>query len=110
MTLKKWVHDPLILGNDQPCFTGQKETPGHSRGFLGIGFEAAKPQDWRLCLCDLPMPRPPQGGSEASEASVRRHEPGICSGGEHPSHPDSFFADTPWNLREPRSYGYPQFT
>ena len=28
MTLKKWVHDPLILGNDQPFLKGQKETPG----------------------------------------------------------------------------------
>ena len=28
MTLKQWVHEPLILGNDQPFFKGQKETPG----------------------------------------------------------------------------------
>ena len=28
MTLKKWVHDRLILGNDQPFCKGQKETPG----------------------------------------------------------------------------------
>ena len=28
MTHKKWGHDPLILGHDQPFFKGQKETPG----------------------------------------------------------------------------------
>ena len=28
MTLKKWVHDPFVLGNDQPFCKGQKETPG----------------------------------------------------------------------------------
>ena len=26
MTLKQCVHDPLILGNDQPFFKGQKES------------------------------------------------------------------------------------
>ena len=28
MTLKRRVRDPFILGNDQPFFKGQKETPG----------------------------------------------------------------------------------
>ena len=28
LTLYKWVRDPFILGTDQPCFQGQKETPG----------------------------------------------------------------------------------
>ena len=30
--LKKWVHDPIILGNDQPFLKGQKETPGMTSG------------------------------------------------------------------------------
>ena len=31
---KKCVHDPLILGNDQPFFKGQKETPGSPKSWL----------------------------------------------------------------------------
>ena len=31
MALKKWVHDPIILGRDQPFLKGQKETPGTQR-------------------------------------------------------------------------------
>ena len=27
LTLKRWVHDPF-MGNEQPFFRGQKETPG----------------------------------------------------------------------------------
>ena len=29
---KKWVHDPFILGNDQPFCKGQKQTPGDRPG------------------------------------------------------------------------------
>ena len=32
LTLSKWVHDPLILGNDQPIFKGR----GDSRQALGV--------------------------------------------------------------------------
>ena len=36
MTLKTWVHDPMILGHDQPFFKGQKETPGNVGGATAV--------------------------------------------------------------------------
>ena len=44
MTLPKWVHDPSMLGNDQPFSKGQKETPGtpyiHGLGFGSFGHSS----------------------------------------------------------------------
>ena len=40
MTLEKWVHDRLVLGNDQPFFTGRRPKNmihDSRRGFSVLG-------------------------------------------------------------------------